>query len=308
MASPERWKSVRVDGYFRDYNGKMILPAIVLHRASSEKDDSLKSFNRYLRYPTMKMYSEKNRYTPFTALIGQNVPVNDVFDVVMPDHMIFTYSFMIWTEKMTQMNKLVEDINFATEDYWGDPKRFKFRVFTNSFTHTVEVEAANSRMVRTEFDLSVHGYILPPQFDGKTATMRRSITPKKIIIGMEVVKTDYEFNQEANDQREKWRNVNYPNLPVDQEIPAPPVSVWNDAKDGSSYQLGGDILDAFNSVKLPDNILDTGGSSTTSGITWRTVPNSPNDYGETGWMAYDSSYLYVYAGSTWRRVPISQFS
>ena len=308
MASPERWKSVRLDGYFRDYNGKMVLPAVVLHRASTEKDENLKSFNRYLRYPTLKKYSKKNRYTPFSALMGQNVPVNDIFDVVMPDHMLFTYNFMIWTEKMTQMNKLVEAINFACEDYWGDPKRFKFRVHTNSFVHTVEVEAANSRMVRTEFDLMVHGYILPAEFDGKKATMMRSLTPKKIVMGMEVVKTDYDFNQEIEAQREKWRNPEYPNLPADEEIPAPPVSIWNDVKDGSSYNVAGDILDTFNKVTLPGNIVDTGGSVSSAGVAWKTVPASPNDYGENGWMAYDSSYLYVYSGGTWRRVPINQFS
>lgn len=308
MATPERWKSVQIDGYFRDYNGKMVLPAVVLHRESTEKDENLKSFNRYLRYPTLKKYSIKNRYTPFHALIGQNVPVNDVFDVVMPDHMLFTFKFMIWTEKMTQMNKIVEEINFATEDYWGDPKRFKFRVHTNSFVHTVEIEAENSRMVRTEFDLMVHGYLLPPQFDGKKSTMRRSLTPKKIVMGMEVVSTDFELDKTAKAQREKWRNVNYPNLPADENIPAPPVAIWNDIKDGSSYNVAGDILDTFNKVILPGNIVDTGGSNTTAGVSWKTPPNSPNDYGEDGWMAYDKSYLYVYSNNTWRRVPMNQFS
>jgi hypothetical protein len=308
MASPERWKSVQVDGYFRDYNGKMILPAIVIHRESSDKDESMKSFNRYLRYPTLQKYSKKNQYTPFTALMGANVPVNDVFDLVMPDHMIFLYKFIIWTEKMTQMNKLVEEINFATEDYWGDPKRFKFRTYVNSFVHTVEVEAESSRVVKTEFDLTVHGYLLPPQFDGKRSTTRRSLTPKKIVLGLEVVASDYDMESIGEDLREKWRNQNYPNLPKDEEIPAPSVAIWNDVRDGSSYNVAGDILDTFNRTSLPDNVVDTGGTSTTSGVAWRTAPSSPNDYGEDGWLAYDNRYLYVYSNSTWRRVPINQFS
>lgn len=308
IGSPDRWKSIQIDGYFRDYTGNIILPAIVFKRDNTEKDKDMMTFNRYLRYPTLKKYSQKNRYTPFNTLIGQNVPVNDVFDVVMPDHMIFTYKFMIWTEKVSQMNKLVEAINFAAEDYWGDKRRFKFRTKIDSFVHTIELNAGESRMVRTEFDLISRGYILPPEFDGKQSTMRRRLTPKKIVLGLEVVRSDFDFNDAAKEQREKWRNTNYPNLPKDEDIPAPPVSVWNDIKDGSSYSLAGDILDAFNSVKLPDNILDTGGTGASSGVSWKTAPASPTDYGEAGWMAYDSSYLYVYASGKWRRVPISQFS
>jgi hypothetical protein len=65
-ASPEKWKSVQKDGVFRDYNGKIILPAIVFHREMSEKDTALATFNRYLRYPVMKKYSTKNKYTSFS--------------------------------------------------------------------------------------------------------------------------------------------------------------------------------------------------------------------------------------------------
>jgi hypothetical protein len=307
LASPDRWKSAQVDGYFRDYTGNMILPAMVFKRESTEKDESMRTFNRYMRYTTMRKYSQKNQYTPFTALMGQNAPINDVFEMVMPDHMLFTYKFLIWTEKVSQMNKLVEEINFAAEDYWGEKDKYKFRAKIDSFVHTVEVNAAESRIVRTEFSLLVNGYLLPPQFDGKAPTMKRYLTPKKIVMGMEVVRSNFDPAEFEKD-REKWRNNQYPNLPHDEVIPPPPVSIWNDVTDGSSYNLGGDILDAFNKVKLSSNILDTGGSTASSGMAWKTVPASPNDFGEDGWMAYDSSYLYVYAGSKWRRVPINQFS
>ena len=110
----------RLDGIIRDYQGKMILPAVVLERTSSEKDDQMMMFNRYLNYPVIQLHSEKNRYTKFNILIGQNAPVNEVYDIIMPKHMIFTYHFILWTEYIEQMNTLVEKFSFNTDDYWGD--------------------------------------------------------------------------------------------------------------------------------------------------------------------------------------------
>ncbi len=73
-SSPEKWKSIQKDGFMRDYNGKIILPALVFSRTSSEKDKARMTFNRYLQYTVMKKYDIKNRYTPFNILIGKNVP------------------------------------------------------------------------------------------------------------------------------------------------------------------------------------------------------------------------------------------
>ena len=211
----------------RDYNGKLLLPAIVLQRTTSDKDPSLLMFNRYLKYPVMKMYSEKNRYTPFNVLIGKNVPVNEVFDVVMPDHMVFTYHFIIWTEYVEQMNTLVERLNFETDDYWGDAKGYRFRTNIESFSHTIELQVDQDRMVKTEFDLVVHGYLLPDAnygLDGRKPTTQKWLTPKKIVMGQEVVATDFDLAS-MDENREKWRKQEYPNLQKDVVIPPPPVVV-----------------------------------------------------------------------------------
>lgn len=230
-ASPEKWKSVQKDGVFRDYNGKIILPAIVFHRESSERDQSMSTFNRYLRYPVMKKYSSKNKYTPFSVLLGQNSPVNEVYDVVYPDHMIFTYRFIIWSEYVEQMNSLVEKINFETEDYWGLPNGFRFRTSVDSYSHTVELQADADRVVKTEFNLMVKGYLLPDTFNtefSRKPTTRKSLTPKKVIMGMEMVTSD--FNSDvATDRKaiDNWRSQKYPNLQKD-DLPAEPPVVFED--------------------------------------------------------------------------------
>ena len=226
-ASPEKWKSIQKDGYFRDYNGKIQLPAIVFQRTTSDKDQAMMMFNRYLKYPVMKMYSEKNKYTPFNVLIGQNVPINDVYDIVVPDHMVFTYHFIIWTEYVEQMNTLVERMNFETDDYWGDARGFRFRTNIESFSHAIELQADQDRMVKTEFDLVVHGYLLPDTnygLDGSKPTTKKWFTPKKVVMGEEVVSTNYDMSS-IDINKEKWRRQDYPNLPKDQIIPNPPIVV-----------------------------------------------------------------------------------
>jgi len=226
-ASPEKWKSIQKDGVLRDYNGKLILPGIVFKRTGSEKDNTRITFNRYLRYSVLKKYSTKNRYTPFNVLMGKNVPINEIYNVVMPDHMVFTYQFIIWTEYVEQMNSIVEKINFETEDYWGEEKGFRFRTKIDSFAHTIELPVDGDRVVKTEFNLVVNGYLLPDAYttmQNEKMTTEKMLSPKKIVMGTEVVGSEFDFSNIENNS-EKIRNQNYPNLPKSEEIPPPPIVV-----------------------------------------------------------------------------------
>ena len=228
-SSPEKWKSIQKDGVIRDYNGKLILPVITFQRTSSEKDENMQMFNRYLTYSVMRTNSEKNRYTKFNILVGQNTPINEVYDVIMPDHMVFTYHFIVWTEYVEQMNGLIERLNFESEDYWGDIRGLKFRTRIKSFEHVIELSVDQDRMVKTEFDLLVNGYLLPDvinKFQGQTDTTRKWMTPKKVIMGTEVVSSGFDM-QSLDKNFQKWRNQNYPNLQKDITIPGPPFVEGN---------------------------------------------------------------------------------
>jgi hypothetical protein len=299
-ASPEKWKSVQKDGVFRDFNGKIILPAVVFHREMSEKDVAMATFNRYLRYPVMKKYSSKNKYTPFSALAGQNVPVNEIYDVVYPDHMIFTYKFILWTEYVEQMNKLVERISFETEDYWGAPRGIRLRTQVDSYSHTVELSADTDRAVKTEFNLMVHGYLLPESFNVEFArrpTNRKVLTPKKILMGMESVTSDFDQNSVVEkDRMDNWRSQKYPNLNKNAEPPAPPM-VWND----TTLSAGDPAVETFSkiykssTVKVAGSLFDM----------WAPVPKDTNAPGKEGQISIDGSYFYIYSGGQWRRIAIS---
>jgi hypothetical protein len=227
-ANPERWKAIRQDGFLRDYNGKMQLPAIVFSRTSSEKDDSMAMFNKYLRYQTVQLYTQKNRYTQFSRLSGKNAPVNKVISVVMPDHMIFTYTFIVWTEYVEQMNTILERINFETEDYWGKIDGLRFKTSVDNYSHTTELENDQDRMVKTEFTLSVRGYLLPetfaPGLDGFKSTTEKFFTKKKVIITAETVGTDFNWKTLPNDNN-KWTSQQYPNILKDTVVPAPGIDL-----------------------------------------------------------------------------------
>ena len=45
----------------------------------------------------------------------------------MPDYVTINYSCVVQTYYTDQLNKIVEAINYASDSYWGNPERFKFR-------------------------------------------------------------------------------------------------------------------------------------------------------------------------------------
>jgi hypothetical protein len=185
-ASPERWKAIRKDGYIRDKNGKVQTPAIAFRRTTMQRNDQLLTLNRYLQYPVVKKYSEKNKYDKFSMLSGFK-KTQEVYSVAMPDHIIINYDFIVWTELVEQGNAIVEAINFSTEDYWGDKNKFKFRTSISDYNFETTVEAEQDRIVKTTFTLMVYAYLLPEKYENYKSTVQKAFTPRKIIFDTEMV-------------------------------------------------------------------------------------------------------------------------
>jgi hypothetical protein len=294
---PERWVSAQRDGFMRDKQGKVILPGMILKRSNSENDQSLMFFNRYLDTPAMKLYSEKNKYTQFNALTGQNAPVNEVYNVVVPKHMVLSYHCIVWTAYVEQMDEVMQTIVFNTQDYWGSKKGFRFRVQVDGgYAHNVEITSGDERMVKTEFDLTTHGYILPDTvtyLERHKMTTQKRMTPKKFIMGMEVVQTAFDLSQQPSNA-EKWRNPNYPNLRYDTIIPPPGIVVDTSIQDSSFLPTGN-----WKGIKV---------SGTPLFLRVVPVPTSQNSAGQDGDMSYDAQYFYFHSNHQWRWVAISEFT
>lgn len=182
--NPERWKSVQKEGYLRDKKGVLQIPLVMFKRNSIARDDSFaNTMNRHVSYPSVSRYSKKHRYDKFSAMTGTQRPV-ELYDVVMPDYVNITYEVIVWTDFTEHMNKIVEAFQYATDEYWGDKNGFKFRVKIDNFDNTTEVSEGSQRIVRTNFTMAVYAYLLPEQFDNES-THKKSITPKKVVWGLE---------------------------------------------------------------------------------------------------------------------------
>jgi hypothetical protein len=189
FSNPERWVAIRKEGFVRDKNGKVQRPIVALKRTTTARNDQLMTFNRYLTYPVIQQNNINNPYDKFSVLSGGQRPTYNVYGVTLPDHVTITYEFMAWTDKIEQMNKIIEQINFATEDYWGDKQRFRFRTSISDYNHQIEVVADQDRIIRTSFTLTVYAYLLPEVYENRQSTMQKFLTPRRLIVNSEVVVT-----------------------------------------------------------------------------------------------------------------------
>lgn len=192
-ANPERWKSAQKDGFMRDQNGKVMRPVIIINRTSFSNEEPLTA-NRFLTYQIQQKYSAKNKYDRFNILNKQlEPPTKEVYNIVMPDRVVITYECIAWTNKVTQMNKIIEKINFATHDYWGDKKRYRFRTEINDYNNQTEVAVDQERIVKTSFNITVYGRLLPEFYEDGTPTTQRRLNPRKVVMGEEVKVSASEF-------------------------------------------------------------------------------------------------------------------
>lgn len=162
--NPEKWKSIQKDGYYRDKNGAIMTPLLVFKRDDLTKvrniGNKLDANHPNLYSSFVKKYSPKNLYDNFSVL-NNAVPQKQQYAIVIPDYVAIKYSCVIYTYYVEQMNKIVEAINYASDSYWGDPARFKFRAMIDSFNTAVEVVDGRDRAVKSTFDIKLNGYLIP---------------------------------------------------------------------------------------------------------------------------------------------------
>ena len=70
------------------------------------------------------------------------------------------YSCIIYTDYVEQNNKIVEGINFASDSYWGDPDKYRFRAQIDTYTTSAEIVQGSDRMIKTEFNITLLGHII----------------------------------------------------------------------------------------------------------------------------------------------------
>lgn len=188
---PERWSTIQEKGYLREYSGRFIAPVIVLKRDSMEANRSLGTkidANRPQNlFAFETTYTRKNQYDNFSALTNR-IPVKEYKLVVMPEYVTLKYSAVVFTNHLEQNNKIIEALQYAANTYWGEEGRFQFRANIGTFTTSTEYSVGQDRTTRTNFDITLNGYIIPD-------TVNRDISyPKKYLSKAQLV-----FNLETDD-------------------------------------------------------------------------------------------------------------
>ena len=282
--NPERWFAMKKFGHIRDNQGKILLPAIMVRRKSVENNKELATFNRYLNYETIMNYSEKNKYDRFDLMnkgVFASKPTKQIYSVSLPVQVNITYECIIWTDYVDQNNKLLEQINYAAKDYWGDAERFKFRARIDSYTIEQEVNDGEDRNIKTTFDINVNAYLLNDNYitnlNGVKNTTQKLFTVRKIMLQENAVASASEMsaiehNVIKNNSNLKDSPLDYTDVTGQGTMALKPNEVTN--------------LDDYN--KIPSNYQNIVNTP------FHPAPKSITDYGENGWLAYDSKYIYVY--------------
>ena len=188
--SPERWKSVQRDGYYKDKNGAIMLPLIIFKRDSIEK---VRNVGNKLdaNFPNNfevfeKKYTSRNAYDNFSAL-NSIKPQKEYYAVVIPDYVNITYSCIVSTYYVEQLNKIVEAVNYASDAYWGDPERYKFRVKIDTINTPTELTQDSIRLVKANFNMVLNGQVVPDLIQKDLSAINKFFNKTKTIFSIETV-------------------------------------------------------------------------------------------------------------------------
>jgi hypothetical protein len=188
--SPERWKSVQADGYYRDKDGKLMIPLIMYKSDTVEKNrnlgNKLDGNEAHLFQIFEARYNKNNVYDAFSVLNNRK-PSKQLYLSIVPDYVTITYNCILFTEYVEQINTLIEAINFASDSYWGDPKNFMFKARIDSFSISNELNNGEDRSIKADFNIILNGYIIADSVNEKLASLPPIMySTAQIVLGLEI--------------------------------------------------------------------------------------------------------------------------
>jgi hypothetical protein len=192
-ASPEKWKSMQKDGYYRDSKGAPMFPLVVFKRESIERNrtiaNKLDANNPQNFGVFTKKYSIKDAYSNFNVL-NNRTPEKTYYATIMPDYVTVNYTCTIFTYYVEQLNKIVEAINYASDAYWGDPERFKFQTRIDSFNTVNELSDSDERVVKSTFNIKLYGHIIPDVLQKDMNALKKFRDKSKVIFSVETTSNE----------------------------------------------------------------------------------------------------------------------
>lgn len=199
--SPEKWKSMQRDGYYRDSKGAPMYPLVVFKRNNIEKNrtiaNKLDANNPNNFGVFVKKYSPYDAYSNFNVL-NNRVPEKTYYAAIMPDYVTITYTCVVFTYYIEQLNNIIEAINYASDAYWGDPERYKFQARIDSFNTVNELTDNEERAVKSTFNIKLYGHIIPDILQKDMNALKKFRDRSKVIFSIETTSNDAIFNGTIN--------------------------------------------------------------------------------------------------------------
>lgn len=209
---PERWQTIQEKGYLREYSGRFMAPVVVIKRDTMEANRSLgtkidANKPRNL-YSFEQAYTKKNQYDSFSALTNR-IPVKEFRLVVMPEYVTMVYSAVIFTNHLEQNNRIIEALKYAENTYWGEEGRFLFRSRIDTFTTSTEYSLGDDRTTRTNFTITLNGYIIPDTVNRDISYPKKFVSKSQVIFNLETDNVDI-FNPKIPSKDLTGRAVSFP--------------------------------------------------------------------------------------------------
>jgi len=181
-ANSEKWASIQKDGFLKDKKGKTMVPLITFRRSAVAINQTLKrnkvATTKQIAYVMQHRY---NRMTPYDRFSTQyeRKPSYEYYVTPMPDFVDITYDFIVWCEYQNQLNHILEQFVYFSGQAFGDKNYFKFSTNMDSMNIEDNNTTGQDRVVRSTFQITVHGYLIPKDVGADTTT-KRVISANKI--------------------------------------------------------------------------------------------------------------------------------
>ena len=172
------------------------------------------------------------------------------------------------------MNKIVERIVYSDGAYWGDPDKMRFRTSVDSITDATEV-SDSERLVRSNFTVTLKGYLLPKANFDHRSTTQKFISPKRVIFNADVDTTVTNVTGRAGQFIEELTdsNVSLPSAAASEDFG---ITTTNNLTltQGTGVTLTPNNI-AFNGSSNLSTVFSIGQSvGTTDDVTFNTVSSS----------------------------------
>ena len=202
----EDWVWAKKLDRIKTLGDRILLPLIIINRTSVTRDSDLDiptnrwTFNEdYSAYINqhVRRKDPRNRFNETSTVNKQ--AVNQTYVTHIPKYIECSYDVKIMTEYQTDMNNIVERIQYFSDQYWGDPNGYRFLSTTDDTSSEAQTDDSDNRYIEANISITTKGYILPKDSLYQSTTDKQHSVRE--IQTTESVRSKQEFYERFGDTR-----------------------------------------------------------------------------------------------------------